>query len=487
MTRRRGRLFGRMSLVMVVVLAASSFAVAPVAAGGSHGGSQSSHSSHPPACPSRNNNTVGKLLHCVTLAGVRAHQKALQHIADRNDGTRASGLPGFNKSAAYVAWKLKKAGYKVTRQPFEFNAFLKLGPAIAQQTAPGAVTYEEGVDFDAIDQSVPGDVSAAVAPVDVQLGLDNTSTSGCEAADFAAFTAGRIALLQRGTCSFQQKAENAAAAGAVGAIIFNQGNTPDRTGLISGTVSDAYIGGIPVIEATYDRGAEWTATAGLIMRIVVDAFRGVAKTENVIAESRHGDPGNVVMVGAHLDSVGDGPGINDNGSGTAVILETAIQMSKVKTHNKVRFAFWGAEEAGLVGSTNYVAGLSPDELSKIALYLNFDMVGSPNPGFFIYDGDDSDAVGEGPGRMDRQRSRRCSSASTHDETVRSKAPTSTVVPTTAPSSRPASHPAVSSLGPKRSSRPRKRRSGVAPPVRHSIPATTRPATHIATSTRRPST
>jgi Zn-dependent M28 family amino/carboxypeptidase len=114
---------------------------------------------------------------------------------------------------------------------------------------------------------------------------------------------------------------------------------------------------------------------------------------NVIAESRSGDPNNVVMVGAHLDSVQRGPGINDNGSGSAAILETALQMAKVKPRNKLRFAWWGGEESGLVGSTAYVAGLSQAERDRIALYLNFDMVGSPNHVFFVYDGDNSDNVG----------------------------------------------------------------------------------------------
>lgn len=119
--------------------------------------------------------------------------------------------------------------------------------------------------------------------------------------------------------------------------------------------------------------------------------------DNVLAESRTGDPNNVVMLGAHLDSVQRGPGINDNGSGSAVLLEVAEQYAKVKPLNKVRFAWWGAEEAGLIGSIAYVNGLSQEERDKIQLYLNFDMVGSPNHVFFIYDGDDSDGVGAGPG------------------------------------------------------------------------------------------
>jgi Zn-dependent M28 family amino/carboxypeptidase len=143
-------------------------------------------------------------------------------------------------------------------------------------------------------------------------------------------------------------------------------------------------------------GQALAATPGLTMRIKTDTFRGQAKTYNVLAETS-GDPNNVVMAGAHLDSVNAGPGINDNGSGTSALLEVAEQMAKVKPVNAVRFAWWGAEESGLVGSTYYVNQLSQAEKDKIALYLNFDMVASPNHVFFVYDGDDSDAVGAGPG------------------------------------------------------------------------------------------
>ena len=95
------------------------------------------------------------------------------------------------------------------------------------------------------------------------------------------------------------------------------------------------------------------------------------------------------MAGAHLDSVQAGPGINDNGSGSASLLEIAQNMSKNKPQNTVRLAWWGAEEAGLIGSTEYVDGLSQAEKDRIALYLNFDMVASPNYIFMVYDGDES--------------------------------------------------------------------------------------------------
>jgi aminopeptidase Y len=107
------------------------------------------------------------------------------------------------------------------------------------------------------------------------------------------------------------------------------------------------------------------------------------------------------MAGAHLDSFPSSPGINDNGSGAAAILEIAVQMQKVKPRNKLRFALWTAEVQGREGSAYYVSQLSPAEQDRIALYLNFDIIGSPNYGLFIYDGDNSDAVGgPGPGGSD---------------------------------------------------------------------------------------
>ncbi|HEX9499874.1 MAG TPA: M20/M25/M40 family metallo-hydrolase, partial [Mycobacterium sp.] len=114
------------------------------------------------------------------------------------------------------------------------------------------------------------------------------------------------------------------------------------------------------------------------------------RTRNVIAQTKTGSTANVVMVGAHLDSVPGGPGIDDNGSGVAAVLETALQLgNSPQVTNAVRFGFWGAEELGLLGSKNYVQSLNIDALKDIALYLNFDMLGSPNPGYFTYDGDQS--------------------------------------------------------------------------------------------------
>jgi Zn-dependent M28 family amino/carboxypeptidase len=146
---------------------------------------------------------------------------------------------------------------------------------------------------------------------------------------------------------------------------------------------------IPVVSVTKTEGARLRARPGATT-ITMNAGVRVDQTRNVIAQTKTGDTGNVVMTGAHLDSVPEGPGINDNGSGVAAILETALQLgSSPNVRNAVRFGFWGAEEEGLLGSTNYVESLDVDALKNISLYLNFDMVGSPNPGYFTYDGDQS--------------------------------------------------------------------------------------------------
>lgn len=110
---------------------------------------------------------------------------------------------------------------------------------------------------------------------------------------------------------------------------------------------------------------------------------------NLVADWPGGDAGQVVMAGSHLDSVSRGPGINDNGSGSAAVLETALAVSRTGYHptKHLRFAWWGAEELGIVGSGHYVDGLSAANRSKISGYLNFDMIGSPNPGYFVYDDD----------------------------------------------------------------------------------------------------
>jgi len=342
------------------------------------------------------NSTPLGLPRCMQASNIQYHLDMLYGIAQANDGNRAAGLSGYQASVDYIKTTLEGAGYEVTIQPFPFNAFYPAGDGVLQVIAPTPTDYVWDEDFTYLSQTEPGDVSGTAVPVAVQLGSDNTSTSGCEADDFIDFPAGSIAIVQRGLCGFGIKATNAANAGAIGVVIFNQGNTDDRKGLINATLGDDYAGGIPVLFTTYDIGAGWVDQPDLELRIVANVVREQTETFNVLAQTSRGKPDNVIMTGAHLDSVFEGAGINDNGSGSAALLELALQMKRARPRNQVRFAWWGAEEAGLVGSTFYVNSLSQQEQDNIKVYLNYDMIGSPNFGNFIYDGDGSDFDLAGP-------------------------------------------------------------------------------------------
>jgi Zn-dependent M28 family amino/carboxypeptidase len=316
-------------------------------------------------------------------------------------GTRAAGTDGYRDSVDYVAGLLEDAGYEVTLDPVEITFNF---PPVLSQLTPVADDYETGV----FSGSGPGDVSAEITAVDINLAPPRASTSGCDGAfaeaavgapivadpggadDFAGFPAGSIALIQRGGCSFALKAVNAQAAGASAVVIFNQGNDPTRVDLIVGNAvppdgSTAAAITIPVVGASFADGE--ALSQALTARVAVESE---TRTDfNVIAELPGANEDNVVMAGAHLDSVTEGPGINDNGSGSAALLETALMMANLDQENTLRFAWWAAEEQGLVGSHDYVDGLSQAERDRIALYMNYDMVGSPNYIFMVYDADES--------------------------------------------------------------------------------------------------
>lgn len=350
-------------------------------------------------CDNRDNNSYQKLLECVSLDGVRAHQSAFQKIADNSTdpvypGTRAAGTVGYAKSVDYVSKKLRDAGYKVTLDPvpitFNFPAELR------QLTPTPAADYETGV----FTGSGSGDIQGNVVPVDVDVTPSGGSTSGCEPADFAGldFSGDNdIALVQRGTCFFGTKAYYAEQAGAEAVVVFNEGNTPDRSGLIVADASSVdppipgapgpITHGIPVVGASFADGAA-LARAGSTAHVKV--LPAETRTDyNVIAELPGKNANNVVMAGSHLDSVTEGPGINDNGSGSAALLETALKLANHQPQNTLRFGWWAGEEQGLVGSTDYVTGLSAAERGRIAMYMNYDMVGSPNHIFMAYDADES--------------------------------------------------------------------------------------------------
>jgi Zn-dependent M28 family amino/carboxypeptidase len=338
-----------------------------------------------------------KLRSAVTVDGILQHERALYAIAAKNGGTRASGTKGYDDSVKYVTKKLKKAGFKVKTQTFEFPFYRELAPATLAVVAPAP----EDLEAATYDYSGSGDVTGPlVVPGGTVLPPtpEPSSAAGCEPGDFPEPpSASAVALIQRGTCSFGIKATNAEAAGYAAVVIFNEGQ-PGRTDGTAGTLGAPVT--IPVVGVDFATGsslAARTTTGTVTVRVTASTEnKEGAKTKNIIAETPKGKTGTTVVVGAHLDSVVAGPGINDNGSGSSTILEIAEQMKalgytkKGKLQRQVRFAFWGAEEEGTLGSEHYVSSLSAEKLSTIYANLNFDMLGSPNYVRFVYDGDGSD-------------------------------------------------------------------------------------------------
>lgn len=334
-----------------------------------------------------------KLVKQVTANGANRHLIALQRIAAQNGGTRAvddgqigSTGAGYEASVDYVVGRLEDWGYTVETPEFTYQ--------VVDSDATSLTVGADSYDINKLRESIDTPIGGLSGPLVV---VPEDPTTGCEATDFdSADYVGAIALIRRGGCSFELKGLNAAAAGAIAAVISNNVPGPLTNGTIGST------GPIPVGGISQQDGTTLAASSGEAANVEMRSKNVTAR--NVIAQTNTGRSDNVVMLGAHLDSVQAGPGLNDNGSGTAALLELANKLGpNAKVTNAVRFAWWGAEELGLLGSTYYVDNLGFEQQLDISMYLNFDMIGSPNAGYFVYDGDDSDAEGAGPGPYGSQQ------------------------------------------------------------------------------------
>jgi Zn-dependent M28 family amino/carboxypeptidase len=307
----------------------------------------------------------------VTVDGIVDHLEALQAIADEHAGTRAAGSPGYDASVRYVADLLRATGYEIETVPTSVPTFEQQAPSLLEEVAPPGRRWVDGRDFRAMLFSPSGDAEGR---------LVRLVGSGCATEDFATFPEGAVALVGTGECFRRQQVVNAQDAGAVAMIAVSSASPgrPLRPTLV-------YPGGlaIPALSVTQEVGAE--LRDGTVVHVRVRAESSFEDAESVIAELP-GDPGaDVVMLGAHLDSVMDGPGLNDNGSGTALLLEVARWLGSRDPQPTVRFAFWAGEEEGLYGSWDYAHALSSEERDALAVYLNLDMVGSTNHVTFVYE------------------------------------------------------------------------------------------------------
>ncbi|KAJ4357267.1 uncharacterized protein N0V89_001842 [Didymosphaeria variabile] len=318
----------------------------------------------------------------VTTEGLWGNLVKLDGIAKANGGNRAFGFPGYAASVDYILSRtMNSSNFRTWTQDF---------PALFQHV--DSISFKvDNASYTVIGLSYSPSTSAEGFTAPLVLGA--TGDVGCTNEGYADLdVADKIVLVQRGACpdgtTFAGRMKPAAAAGAMAVILYNNVETPVTAGTLSNPNPEEYVptGFINLSDgealgARIEAGEEVTAyfqqTQTVETRI----------TQNIFTETIDGDAENVIMLGGHLDSVVAGAGINDDGSGSSLVLEIKTALEKFRVKNKVRFAWWGAEENGLLGSKYYTANLNVSEANNILAYLNFDMV---SRGYFgVFDGDGS--------------------------------------------------------------------------------------------------
>ncbi|KAM7182863.1 hypothetical protein V8F20_012820 [Naviculisporaceae sp. PSN 640] len=308
---------------------------------------------------------------------------ALNKIAKDNGGTRAFGTPGYKASVDFV---LERAQERFGR---EMDTYVQPFTFVYDETREIKVTGPDGEDVYVVSPQynpatpLPGGITGALLNTPV----NDTTGSMCLEEQWDGIDAtDKLVLVKRGVCAVSDKLKFAKAKGALGVILYNQtpGNEISVPTLGAENIGTIIPVGIIPLEVAQSWITRLTAGESLTANLLVDAIAEDRETWNVISETKEGDPNKVIMLGAHLDSVLDGPGINDDGSGTAALLEIMGSVKKYKGFpHKIRFAWWAAEEAGLVGSYHYTQNLPSAEADKIKFYFNYDMIASPNPKYEI--------------------------------------------------------------------------------------------------------
>jgi carboxypeptidase Q len=324
----------------------------------------------------------------IKLKDLLADAQILEDFAyDTPERNRVFGSPGHNATVNWLYDELSSLDdyYDVTLQPFE--ALFSAGNAsfVVNSVEQNATLFSYTPSGSALNTSIVA-----------------VSNLGCNSSDYPSAIRGKIALISRGSCPFGLKSALAGSAGAAGAVIYN--NVPGPLAGTLGAPSNAAGPYAPTVGVPLENGQALlrllNSTSAPTGSLVVNSILENRTTYNVLAQSRSGNQDSVLSLGAHTDSVDQGPGINDDGSGVIGLLAVARALADFpplpSTYNSIRFGFWAAEEFGLLGSDFYVASLSPAELAKIKIYLNFDMIASPNYIYALYDGDGSSFNLTGP-------------------------------------------------------------------------------------------
>ncbi|KAF9881659.1 hypothetical protein CkaCkLH20_00805 [Colletotrichum karsti] len=318
----------------------------------------------------------------ITRENLEANLVRLNDIATANGGNRAFGYPGYDASVDFVWDRISSVeGAKVWKQDFS--------AVFSSEIRANLTVNNERLQAYGLSQSPATPAEGITA----ELVAGPDGTAACDAASYAGRdVAGKIVLVRETLCDGFRDGYHAgvmkpaAAAGASAVIVISTfefnltagtlGPADDGTYVPTGFVNK-FIG-----DPLWDRLIAGEVPTASFWE---DEFVDSRVTQNVFAETEGGDPENVIVLGAHLDSVAWGPGINDNGSGSSLLLELFLALSKYTVNNKIRFAWWGAEERGLIGSRYYVNNLPASEADSILAYLNFDMV---SKGYYgVFDGD----------------------------------------------------------------------------------------------------
>ena len=267
-------------------------------------------------------------------------------------GSRPAGSPSEREAALYLREQLGRFGYVVQLQPFSYEVFVDAGSSlrVVSPSPLSTAVYP-------LEPSAEGSVEGQL--VDAGIGRPE---------DFPADSAGKIALLRRGTLLFSDKVSNAAAAGAIGAVVYN--NEP---GLFAGALREPSL--IPALGISQEDGRALLAmieSGPVSVSLEVRTDSGPRDSQNVVARPPDGECR--LIAGGHYDSVPAGPGANDNASGTATVVEMARVLAADGEFDDVCVVLFGAEEVGLIGSARFVASLRPGEREALEAMLNLDMV-----------------------------------------------------------------------------------------------------------------